>query len=151
MKLKSLVGSGDRIGLLTLPVLAIGGVLNIARPSWFAAGGPPAVLRVISIIVLIPGLAVWAWSVALILIKVPRNELITTGPYALVRHPLYTGVAFLVLPWIGFLADTWLGLAVGLALYLGSRLYSPREEEALAAAFGTAWEKYCRRVRFPWL
>jgi protein-S-isoprenylcysteine O-methyltransferase Ste14 len=80
-----------------------------------------------------------------------EKELITTGPFAMVRHPLYTGVAFLVLPWIGFLADTWLGLAVGLALYLGSRLYSPQEEETLCRACGAAWEEYYSRVKVPWL
>ena len=41
--------------------------------------------------------------------KVPRGELITTGPFALVRHPLYTGVALLVLLGVlaGVLAGAW--------------------------------------------
>jgi hypothetical protein len=47
------------------------------------------------------GVTVWAWSAMLIVTKVPRKELITEGPYSLVRHPLYTGVALLVLPWAG--------------------------------------------------
>jgi Isoprenylcysteine carboxyl methyltransferase (ICMT) family. len=47
---------------------------------------------------LIPGVTIWIWSVVLILTKVPRGELITSGPYALVKHPIYTGVALLVLP-----------------------------------------------------
>jgi protein-S-isoprenylcysteine O-methyltransferase Ste14 len=45
--------------------------------------------------------------------KVPRRELITNGPYAIVKHPLYTGVALLVLPWIGFISNTWLGAVIG--------------------------------------
>ncbi len=43
MKLKILVGSGDRIGLLTLPLLIIGLILNILFPSAFHVGGPPTV------------------------------------------------------------------------------------------------------------
>jgi protein-S-isoprenylcysteine O-methyltransferase Ste14 len=149
--LKRLVGSGDRIGLLTLPILAGGIALNVAYPSLFAVGGPPATLRVLSIAVLVPGLVIWGWSVALILTKVPRGELITSGPYRLVKHPLYTGVALLVLPWAGFLLDTWLGTLVGAAVYVGSRLFAPREEAELAATFGPAWDAYLDKVRIPWL
>jgi protein-S-isoprenylcysteine O-methyltransferase Ste14 len=105
----------------------------------------------ISVIVLIPGIAIWMWSVALILTKVPRGELITRGPYALVKHPLYTGVALLVVPWLGFLLDTWLGAVIGIVLYIGSRRYSPLEEEALAKEFGAAWDDYRNKVMLPWL
>jgi protein-S-isoprenylcysteine O-methyltransferase Ste14 len=151
MKLKLMMGSGDKIGLLVLPLLIIGLVLNIIFPSFFRVGGPSIVLLVISIIVLIPGITIWIWSVILILTKVPQNELITNGPYSLMKHPLYTGVAFLVLPWIGFLFNTWLGVLIGTILYIGSRIFSPIEEEILLKAFGTAWDEYCNKVKMPWL
>ena len=151
MELKRLVGSGDRIGLFTLPFLVVGLILNIVKPSWFSVGGPPAALKAISIILLIPGVIIWAWSVGLILTKVSKNELITQGPYALVKHPLYTSVALLVLPWLGFLLNTWLGAVLGIVLYLGSRLYAPAEEEGLAKTFGARWDDYSRRVKLPWL
>lgn len=151
MKLKALVGSGDRIGLLTLPVLIVGLILNFAFPSFFSVGGPSTVLVVISLIILVVGVTNWIWSVVLILTKVPRKELITTGPYAVLKHPLYTGVAFLVLPWIGFLFNTWLGVVIGIVLYIGSRMYSPEEEAVLAKTFGAAWDKYCKRVKIPWV
>ena len=114
-------------------------------------GGPPIVLKVLSIIILIPGVTIWLWSVVLILTKVPQGELITNGPYALVKHPLYTAVALLVLPWIGFLFNTWLGVLIGIVLYIGSRLFSPEEEEILSKTFGTAWDDYCNKVKIPWL
>ncbi len=140
MNLKQLVGSGDKLGMTAGPVLAVGLVFNILFPGWFAVGGPPDWLKYLSIAVLIPGLVVWAWSVVLILTKVPHGELITSGPFALVKHPLYTGVSLLVLPWAGFLLNTWLGVAVGAALYAGCRLFAPEEERALAGTFGSAWD-----------
>ena len=79
MKLKVLVGSGDKIGLLTLPFLIIGLILNIMIPSLSSVGGPSIVLKVISIIILIPGVTIWIWSVVLILTKVAKKELITNG------------------------------------------------------------------------
>lgn len=151
MKLKELVGSGDRIGLLVLPFLIVGLILNIMFPSFFTVGGPPIVLKVISIILLIPGVIIWIWSVVLILTEVPQKKLITNGPYSLVKHPLYTGVALLVLPWIGFLFNTWLGVVIGIVLYIGSRLFAPAEEELLSKTFGATWDEYSRQVKIPWL
>jgi protein-S-isoprenylcysteine O-methyltransferase Ste14 len=151
MKLGVLIGSGHRVMLLALPLLAVGLVSNILHPSWFSVGGPPLVLTVISIVILVPGVIVWIWSVFLILTRVPKSQLITSGPFSLVKHPLYTGVAFLVLPWAGFLLNTWLGALVGIAMYVGSRLFAPEEERGLSKAFGAAWDEYCRKVRLPWL
>jgi protein-S-isoprenylcysteine O-methyltransferase Ste14 len=151
MKLKELVGSGDKIGLFVLPFVIVGVVLNVSAPSAFDVGGPSSALRTISIVVLVPGIVVWIWSVVLILTRVPRGELIRTGPFAWVKHPLYTDVSLLVLPWIGFLLNTWLGLALGIALYVGSRLFAPREEAQLAATFGSAWDEYAADVKVPWL
>ena len=151
MKLKVLVGSGDKIGLLTLPFLIIGLILNIIFPSVFNVGGPSTALKAISIIFLIPGVTIWIWSVVLILTKVPKKELITYGPYSLVKHPLYTGVALLVLPWIGFLVNTWLGALIGVILYIASRIFTPEEEKMLSKTFGTPWDEYCNNVKIPWL
>ncbi|MHB8108183.1 MAG: methyltransferase family protein [Candidatus Cryosericum sp.] len=151
MNLRVLVGSGKKIGLLILPFLVVGLILNILIPSFFSVGGPSTVLKVISIIVLVPGVTIWIWSVLLILTKVPRRELITSGPYALVKHPLYVGVALLVLPWAGFLLNTWLGALIGVVIYVGSRMYSPEEEKFLSQNFGAAWDAYCKKVILPWL
>lgn len=151
MHLKALIGSGDKIALLTLPFVVVGLIANVMVPTLFDVGGPSDLLRAISIVVLIPGVTIWIWSVVLILEKVPRGELITSGPYALMKHPIYTSVALLVLPWIGFLLDTWLGALIGIVLYVASRTYAPAEEEALAATFGPAWEAYCATVKLPWL
>ena len=151
MRLKVLVGSGDKIGIFVLPFLIIGLILNIIFPSLFGVGGPPTALKVISIIILIPGITIWMWSVVLILMKVPQEKLITNGPYSLVKHPLYTGVALLVLPWVGFLFNSWLGIFLGIILYIGSRIFSGDEEKKLAETFGKSWDDYCSKVKIPWL
>jgi protein-S-isoprenylcysteine O-methyltransferase Ste14 len=151
MKLKILVGNGREIGLFTLPFLITGLTLNIIFPEFFSVGGPSKALTFVSVILLIPGIIVWIWTVILILIKVPRKELITTGPYSIVKHPLYTVVALLVLPWIGILCNSWLGIFIGLTVYSGSRIYSPEEEKILAKIFGETWDSYCRKVMIKWL
>jgi protein-S-isoprenylcysteine O-methyltransferase Ste14 len=151
MKLATLVGSGHKIALFTLPFVVVGLGLTLAYPGLFEVGGPPTALWVVSVLVLIPGVTLWLWSAVLILTRVPRGELITSGPYALVKHPLYTAVALLVLPWVGFLFDTWLGALVGIVLYIGSRMFAPEEEKALSQLFGATWDEYRSTVAMPWL
>ena len=151
MKIKELVGSGDKLGLFTLPFIVIGIGLNILFPKWFSVGGPPTILQMISIILLIPGIVIWIWSVYLILTVVPKKQLIITGPYVLVKHPLYAGVALLVIPWVGFLFNSWIGIVIGGALYIASRMYAPEEEKLLSKSFGENWEEYKAKVLLPWL
>ena len=73
------------------------------------------------------------------------HELITSGPYALVRHPIYTG---LLLAFVGCAVarDEWRGLlAVALvfvALWRKLRL----DEQWMRAQFGESYEAYSRRV-----
>lgn len=149
--LKELVGSGDRIMLFTFPFLVIGLILNLLFPQFFSVGGPSGPLKAVSVIILIFGIIIWLWSVVLILLKVPKKELVTQGPYALNKHPIYNGVALLVLPWLGFLLNSWLGVLIGIALYSASRIYSPGEEALLAGRFGPAWTEYVKKVFIPWI
>ncbi len=58
MKLKELVGGGDRIGLFVLPFVVVGVLLNVALPSAFDVGGPSDALRAISIVVLLAGVTI---------------------------------------------------------------------------------------------
>jgi protein-S-isoprenylcysteine O-methyltransferase Ste14 len=149
MGVRDLVGSGDRIALAILPVVAMGVVLNVAFPRVFSVGGPFGWLRIVAAGAAIVGVIVWLWSVGLLVTRARRGELITTGPYAVVKHPLYTGVALLVLPAIGLLLDTWLGVVIGVAMYVAARRFAPAEEVSLAERFGDAWWDYADRVALP--
>ena len=151
MNLKALIGSGDKIVVAMLPFLIVGLVLNVAYPSVFEVGGPAPALRAISIVALVVGVAIWIWSIVLILTQARRGELITGGPFAFVKHPIYTAVALLVIPAVGFLLDSWLGIVIGAVMYVASRRYAPAEEAILARTFGPAWDEYAAGVKVPWL
>jgi protein-S-isoprenylcysteine O-methyltransferase Ste14 len=72
------------------------------------------------------------------------HRLITNGPYAIVRHPMYAG---LILASFGSLLiySTWTTLFfAGLAPLVTTRAF--REEKVLAEEFGEQWQGYCRRV-----
>jgi protein-S-isoprenylcysteine O-methyltransferase Ste14 len=72
------------------------------------------------------------------------HQLVTTGPYAIVRHPMYVGLALAA--WGALLIYfTWTTVYFAcFAPLLAFRAY--REEHALAAEFGEQWQAYCKRV-----
>lgn len=72
------------------------------------------------------------------------HRLITSGPYALVRNPMYVG-GFLAITGGLLLFQTWMMLALMWSLP-GLFGRARREEEALSAEFGDAWAAYARRV-----
>jgi protein-S-isoprenylcysteine O-methyltransferase Ste14 len=151
MKLEALVGSGRKIGLFTLPFLIVGTLLNLLFPVFFMVNDTSGLLFWISLLFLIVGFINWIWTVVLIVTKIPRKQLITGGPYAIVKHPLYVGVALLILPWAGFMLNTWLGVVLGIVVYIGSRIFSPEEELLLSKIFEIEWENYSKKVMLPWL
>ncbi len=72
------------------------------------------------------------------------QQLVTTGPYAFVRHPMYGG---LILSAVGSLLiySTWTTVFfVCFAPLMFVRAW--REELVLSAEFGDEWQEYCKNV-----
>ena len=49
------------------------------------------------------------------------------------------------------MADTWLGLAIGVVLYVAHRLFSPNEEVILTGVSPTGYPACRSKVLLPWL
>ena len=74
------------------------------------------------------------------------QSLVTVGPYRIVRHPLYT-VGLTLLAALGLVAANWFTLLFTLVAAAAIRaIVVPREEAALAARFGAAYDAYRRRT-----
>lgn len=87
------------------------------------------------------------WAIQARLVE--GHELVTTGPYAWVRHPIYTGMLGMLVATACVLA-TPARLALGLVLFLaGTRVRTATEEALLRQEFGEAFETY--RQRTGWL
>jgi protein-S-isoprenylcysteine O-methyltransferase Ste14 len=73
------------------------------------------------------------------------HELIETGPYALVRHPIYTG---LLLAFIGSAAaiGQWRGVLAVLLAWAAFWRKLRLEERWMAEQFGERYLAYCRRT-----
>jgi protein-S-isoprenylcysteine O-methyltransferase Ste14 len=72
------------------------------------------------------------------------HQLVTTGPFAIIRHPMYAG---LILASVGALLIYFTWTTVYFALFAPLTLVrARREEQALSAEFGGQWQEYRRRV-----
>ena len=74
-----------------------------------------------------------------------NHQLITTGPYRFVRHPLYT-IGFTLFLGMGLMASMWwliIGLVV-LSFVIAWR--TGREEENLLLEFGDSYRSYMKRT-----
>lgn len=72
------------------------------------------------------------------------HQLITSGPFAFVRHPMYLGIIMASLGGL-LLYRMWTLLFLSV-VFLSLVLRAKREEQALAAEFGEQWETYCQQV-----
>ncbi len=81
--------------------------------------------------------------------RVGGTYLITNGPFAYVRNPLYVG-NMLMYAGIGVMSMAlfpWLLIAAIVWFYVQYYLIVTNEEEYLAASFGAEYAEYCRNVR----
>ncbi len=83
----------------------------------------------------------------------PRRKptaLITDGPFAFSRNPIYLGMAFIALGWGWWLGAISALMMVPLFMLLIQRRFIEGEELHVGKAMGAAWDDYTRRTR-RWL
>jgi protein-S-isoprenylcysteine O-methyltransferase Ste14 len=143
--------------VLTSLVLGIGAFLIFARASHlgpldrrFLPDGQG--IRTVALIMVVAGLgiSVWArrhlgkfWSARVTLKQ--GHELIQSGPYARVRHPIYSGIALAMIGTAMFVGE-WRALLGAAIFVVGHWQKARREEGLLASQFGPAYEEYRKRT-----
>jgi len=88
---------------------------------------------------LLSGLLLRSWAAGTL---VKKKKLACTGPYALVRHPLYLGSILMMLGFTLLTGMWWNLLISGLTalVSIGPAIYG--EEQFLALRFGDRWTSY---------
>jgi protein-S-isoprenylcysteine O-methyltransferase Ste14 len=145
----------DRIYLFALAVLLISGLCVIGLdggryhwsmvPIWVQLIGGVGVLSVLVIEYLT--LRVNTFAIAIVRIQADRgHKVVSTGPYAYIRHPMYAG-AIVMFPSATFLLGSWYGLLVALALSSLLVLRTAMEDGELRRGLA-GYAEYSRRVRY---
>jgi protein-S-isoprenylcysteine O-methyltransferase Ste14 len=134
-------------------ILLLSGWLRIGPLAWRFVPDTFAV-RTIGMIITVVGVSVTVWArICLgrnwsdkVVIK-EDHELIRTGPYAYVRHPIYSGV-LLGVAGTALAIGEWRGVLAFALLFTTYAIKAKKEERVLAGAFGAAFEEHARRTGF---
>ena len=74
-----------------------------------------------------------------------EHQLVTSGPYRWVRHPLYTVGSSLFIA-LGLMADNWFIVALGVLAFIAMARRTPKEEANLIEKFGDEYRDYMKRT-----
>jgi protein-S-isoprenylcysteine O-methyltransferase Ste14 len=98
------------------------------------------------------GLAIWSrlhlgrqWSAGVVVRA--DHELIATGPYSRIRHPIYTGMLLGMLG-TAVVGGEWRGLLAVLIATIGFTFKAKKEESFMEEEFGPAYDEHRRRTGF---
>ena len=98
------------------------------------------------------GFSLWAriylgrnWSGAVRISE--GHELIRSGPYASIRHPIYSGLLLAILG-TAVVIGRWRGIIGFIIATLGFAYKAKREERLLSQEFGSAFEEYRSHMGF---
>lgn len=84
----------------------------------------------------------WAYQARVI----QGHDLITEGPYRIVRNPIYLGMFGLMLA-SGLVLSPWWAVLAAVAVFLaGNQIRIRQEEKLLREAFGAKFDEYARKV-----
>lgn len=145
----------DKLLLVPILLLLFGGLGFMAADAarWHWSMMPPAVqwagcgLLLVALLFMYWTMRVNSFAAPVVKLQKDRGQVIvTTGPYGLVRHPLYFGALFYVAG-TSLALGSWWGLTTipCLALLLGARIGV--EERTLRLGFD-GYADYVRRVRW---
>ena len=135
-----------------------GALLSIPAAILAAFGKPSATSVAVGLPLAIAGELVRCWAVGYSGVTTRGDEvmapkLVTAGPYAHVRNPLYVGNFITALGFsIAFTGKNTLAQKIALiggSLGVMAGVYAtiiPHEEQFLRSQFGTAFERYCETV-----
>lgn len=147
--LKNLLGVG--LHLLLLGLLLEG--LTIVIRQWISF--PIPLTHELRILLTAPGVAacllgmIW-FSRSLNLIKVHlldgKDELVTHGPFAYVRHPLYATIMITIPPLVIVWFSDLLFFIPWVLMFVVSHYVVSLEEQGLIEVFGQDYEKYLKYV-----
>lgn len=119
--------------------------LGWEKAMWSRAIG--AVLIGLGLMTIVWASSTLARAMTTILPHMPSSSLVTHGPFAWSRNPIYLGEAF-ILAGLGFIEGSfWFVAAAATFVNLITLLAVVREEAHLQARFGDAWRTYAARVR----
>ena len=129
-------------------------VMYIVGMAWidFFSFPLPAWLRWTGFALGLLSLAFWTWTQVALdtrwsaqLQLRAEHQLVTGGPYARIRHPLYAAMFAWAIA-LALLTANWLFVALAVLSIAGTLVRVPKEERMMLEAFGDEYQAYMQRT-----
>ena len=129
-------------------------VLYVLNVPWIAALSVPfpGWLRWLGFILGLLSLASWTWAQSALgsqwspqLQLRDEHRLVTSGPYAYVRHPIYTSMCGYFIG-LALVTANWVFIVLVALTFAGLFARVPQEEKMMIDRFGDAYREYARRT-----
>lgn len=88
------------------------------------------------------GATLYFWGLLHMIRAVKSGQLDTTGPFSLVRHPMYSAWILMIFPGISLVSGAWLMWGSPVIAWLFFRQWVKAEEQKLTELFGPAYLAY---------
>jgi protein-S-isoprenylcysteine O-methyltransferase Ste14 len=148
----TLFGCGPKLALLCLPYILLSLIIMINYPEFFDLRflDYPS-FKVLGFIWLGLGVIFWIYSAFYFLKHFKPGNLITQGPFALCRNPIYASIIIFIIPSVAIVFHSGLTLSIAIVLYIGFRISIHGETTVLRRIFGEVYDKYEKSVNeiFP--
>lgn len=147
MEKLNFLGIGPKIGMVAIPFLAAAITLSVLYPQVFQFPSIPYIILLIAgIIFLGVGLVFYAFTVRHLLKGLKGTKLMTSGPYAMCKNPLYASMILFLLPGLAFVLNSWLVLITSFLAYLMFKTQIKAEYQEMDKFFGEEWKTYHRET-----
>lgn len=116
------------------------------NPSFQIKLFPISFLYILGSILIAVGVAFYITSVFFLTKAFRSNKLVTTGPYSICRHPLYTSWVIFIVPGVCLLMKSWILLTIPIFMYIILSNLIKKEEIYLENVFGAEYNDYQKNI-----
>jgi protein-S-isoprenylcysteine O-methyltransferase Ste14 len=140
-------GCGPRLALLSLPYVILSLIVMCKYPEFFDLRFLDfSSAKIFGFIWLGLGVIYWMYSAIFFLKHFKPGKLITQGPFALCRNPIYSSIIVFIIPSLSLIFHSGLTFSISLVLYIGFRISIHGEANVLRRIFGEDYEIYEKSV-----
>jgi protein-S-isoprenylcysteine O-methyltransferase Ste14 len=143
----TLFGCGPKLALLCLPYIILALIVMYKYPEFLDLKFMDLpVIKFLGFVWLLPGVVFWIYSAIFFLKYFKPGKLLTQGPFALCRNPIYSSIIVFIIPSVALIFHSGLTFTISLVLYIGFALSIHGEVNVLRRIFGEEYEEYERSV-----
>jgi protein-S-isoprenylcysteine O-methyltransferase Ste14 len=143
----TLFGCGPKLALLCLPYVILSLIVMYRYPDFSDLKFLDFLyFKVLGFVWLGLGMIFWVSSAIFFLKYFKVGKLITQGPFALCRNPIYSSIIVFIIPSLAIIFHSGLIFSISVVLYIGFKITIHGEINLLRRAFGVEYELYEKSV-----